>query len=52
MQRMINDMIFNTSMILQRKDREQTKRLREIWIETGILLDEWNEETDKILRET
>ena len=46
----INNMIQDTSIILQRRSIPQIKLLREIWVETGILLDEWNKETEEILR--
>ena len=46
----MNNMIQDTSTIMQRRSIPHTKALREIWVETGILLDKWNKETEEILR--
>ena len=40
----VKNMIVNTQIILMRKDREQTQRLREIWIETNLKMADLFEE--------
>ena len=47
----LNNILVGTMMILQRKDPEQTKRLRELWVAWGIEIDRWNMETYKIMTE-
>jgi hypothetical protein len=47
--RSMNHMLQDTITIMQRHSVPQTKRLMEIWTETGILLDEWNQETREML---
>ncbi len=41
----------NSLIILGRHDKEQTKRLKELWVGFGIDLDEINKETMEILND-
>lgn len=43
-----NSMV-NKTLLLLRLDPNNEKKLREIWIETGIILDEWNKEVRSLL---
>jgi hypothetical protein len=45
----INNMLQDT-IILQRRDKEETKRLRESWVEFGIILDNLNKDLNEFLR--
>lgn len=47
----IHNMITDTITILQRRDAEQIKRLRELWIGFGVDLAELNAETVRILKD-
>lgn len=41
----------NYEILLQRRDKETTKKLTELGIEFNEKLAQWNSETEKILRE-